>query len=73
MVILKLLNGTYQLTKLSLHVTPDGIVRQPLTINAPVYNESNRICSAYFYKKNKRNTWFYEEIKPKNEDTLTFA
>jgi len=72
MVVLKLLNGTYQLTRLNLTKDPNGAVRQPLTINAPVYNEK-RTCKAIFYRKNKRNTLFYKEINEEEEDKLVFA
>lgn len=61
-IALKLLDGRYQITRLKLATTPDGIYLQPLTINAPVYNE-NRICKASFYRKNKRNILFYKETK----------
>ena len=72
-VVLKLLNGTYQLTKLNLKADENGAVRIPLTINTPVYNEGRK-CRATFYKKNSRNTMFYKEVNEKAEDNkLVFA
>ena len=61
-VVLKLLNGMYQITQLRVATTPDGIALQSLTISALIYSE-NRLCTAVFYKKNKRNTIFYKEVE----------
>ena len=75
-VVLKLLNGIYQLTKLNLKVAPDGSVLQPLNINAPVFGPDGRVertCKAFFYKKNSRNTWFYKEKEPAKEDMHRFV
>lgn len=71
---LRLLDGTYQITRLKLHCDGNNVVRIPLEIDAPVYTE-NRVCHAVFYKKgNKSKALFYKEVDADYEDNkMTFA
>lgn len=64
MMILKLLDGSYQLTKINLPFDPiTESVRIPMTLNSPVYNEG-RACPCVFWKSNERGTLFYKEVEP---------